>query len=163
MDEASRVIQTEYPDLNINQCETIEELLADSDVVITATNSTKPVLPDNPEMIKGKCYVGIGSYKPEMREIPDAVFSEVDKIYVDTRFGLKESGDLIDPVKKGLVKEEDVIPLGKIIGGEFERNINKEKTVFFKSVGMALFDLITAKVIYEKAREKGLGHEISFK
>jgi ornithine cyclodeaminase len=45
-----------------------EKLLSRSDVVITATNSQKPVLPDNPQLLSGKHYVGIGSYKPEMRE-----------------------------------------------------------------------------------------------
>ena len=33
-------------------------------------------------------------------------------------------------------------------------------TTLFKSVGMALFDVCAAKLVYDKAVEKGLGQQI---
>ena len=43
-----------------------------------------------------------------------------------------------------------------------EKAIRETKTTFFKSVGMALFDLLTAEKVYQKAIEKGKGTQIDF-
>lgn len=44
-------------------CKSAEELLAGSDIVVTTTFATEPVLPEEPELLKGKCYILVGSYK----------------------------------------------------------------------------------------------------
>ncbi len=46
-----------------------------SEIIITATGSHHPVVPDRGDWWKGKTIIGIGSYKPEMREFPDQIFS----------------------------------------------------------------------------------------
>lgn len=137
---------------------TNEELVTASEVVITATTSLHPVIMSDMEILSGKTFVGIGSYKPTMREIPEELFHLVDRVYVDSRQAIQESGDLIYAIKAGLITEEKIITLGKLINQSIRPS--QQATSFFKSVGMALFDLLVAEKIYGLARSQGAGIEI---
>jgi len=140
-----RNFNTEYPDIKINIAKNNRELCEKAEIIITATNAREPVLPDDEELLKGKMVIGIGSYKEEMREFPDALYRLVDNIYVDTMHGLKESGDLIHPVRDGLMSESDILWADNLIK---EKKVNGATRVF-KSVGTALFDLLGAVLVYE--------------
>jgi len=58
MEKLSKVV----PHVKLHQATSVEELLEESQVVITATTSLEPVLPDKEELLAGKHFVGIGSY-----------------------------------------------------------------------------------------------------
>jgi len=135
-----------YPDIGVIACKTAEELCRASEIVITATGSHRPVVPARGDWWKGKTVIGIGSYKTNMRELPDRFFKELKQVFVDTPVAIKESGDLVEPLKKGLIKKANVIPLWDLIMNKIQLN---GETRFFKSVGMAAFDLYGAKLVYE--------------
>lgn len=135
-----------YKEIEVIACKSAVDLCKDSDVIITATGSHHPVLPSSKACWSGKTIIGIGSYKPEMREIPNEVFSEVEQVFVDTLHGLDESGDLLDPIDRKIIQKDQIIPLSDLIQNKTEAIGN---TRFFKSVGMAAFDLYGAKLIYE--------------
>lgn len=148
------------PDIKIINCASSKEVVINSEVVITATTSIEPVLPDENNLYSGKHIIAIGSYKPQMQELPDSLFHELDLIFVDTELAKKESGDLSVRIENGLVKKDQVYTLGKLINKNV--NIDENHTSLFKSVGMALFDLVVAKKIYSNAIEKGIGTEVEF-
>jgi len=139
-------------------CTTNEELVTASEVIITATTSLQPVLPPDREALSGKTIIGIGSFKPTMREIPEELFHLVDRVYVDSSQARLESGDLIYALKAGLIGEEKIFTLGKLINQSLKPS--EKGTSFFKSVGMALFDLLVAEKIYGLAKSQGAGIEI---
>ena len=136
------------------------QVLASSEVIVTATTSETPVVPHDAELLKNRHFIGIGSYKPSMREYPDALFRLTEKVIVDTPHAHEETSDLAVPLKKGLLPKDRILTLGKLISGK--ETPDTSGTTFFKSVGMALFDLLTAETIYKKAREKQTGTEIEF-
>ena len=84
---------------------------------------------------------------------------ESDKIYIDTEHALEETGDLITPIKQGWISKNQVVSISEAI--ESNQKITKSGTRFFKSVGMALFDVITADLIYKKALEQKIGTTIN--
>lgn len=135
-----------YKRVEVIGCSNAMELCRNSDIVITATGSHHPVVPHRERWWRGKTLVGIGSYKPHMREFPDEIFPDLEQLYVDTLHGLTEAGDLVEPLSKGLIKEKQIFPISDLI-------LNKRKakgdTRFFKSAGMAAFDLYGAKLVYE--------------
>jgi len=135
-----------FPEINVIPCKSSEELCNASEIIITATGSHHPVVPEGGAWWKGKTIIGIGSYKPDMREFPDNLLKSLNQVFVDTRVALEETGDLIEPLKRGLIDVAQVILLSDLI-------LNKVKitgeTRFFKSVGMAAFDLYGAKLVYE--------------
>ena len=90
--------------------------------------------------------MGIGSYRPDMREIPEELFHLVERVYVDSRQAIQESGDLSYAIRAGLLSEEKIFTLGRLINQSIRPS--RESTSFFLSVGMALFDLLVAEEIY---------------
>lgn len=134
----------------------VEELIKESEVIVTVTTSPKPVLPNDKELLRGKHFVGIGSYKPHMREFPGALFELVDDVYIDVEFAKEETGDLATPIANGLIDEEKIHTLGKFL----DKEIDTTGTTFYKSVGMALFDISVAEYIYNRAVELKIGTEL---
>ncbi len=135
-----------YPDIEVIPSQNAEELCLQSEIIITATGSHQAVVPAYGAWWKDKTIIGIGSYKPEMREFPDAIFPDLKQVFVDTEHALAETGDLMEPLKKGLIRKEQIIPLWDLILNRVQK---KGETRFFKSVGMAAFDLYGAKLVYE--------------
>ena len=99
-----------------------------------------------------------------MQEIDPYVLINGDKIYVDTRDGvLNESGDFIIPIKENQFSESDVTgELGELILGKIKGRENDDEITIFKTVGSGVLDVVTAKRIYDKAVEKGIGEIIDF-
>jgi ornithine cyclodeaminase/alanine dehydrogenase-like protein (mu-crystallin family) len=143
-------INHKHPEIKIRLAEDADEVAVNSQVIISATNSQKPVFKNSKELFTGKTFVGIGSYKPDCQEFPEQLFRQLDQIFVDTMDGKSESGDLINPVKNNWVSAENIVPIGSLISGAI--NPSGNSTRLFKTVGSAIFDLYAAKLIYEKDR-----------
>lgn len=153
-------LHLQFGELEIEIASDTAALLRRSDIVITATTARSPVFPDDPELFKGKHCIAIGSFEPEVREYPDALFSLVDKVWVDLAFAKEESGELIIPLEKGLLQEDQIETLGHLVVSGREPGRGRHGTTLSKSVGMALFDLTTARAAYANASERGLGVEL---
>jgi len=141
------------------ECKKVEELLENSEIVITATPSNLPVIPNKKELLEGKCYIGIGSYKPNMKEYPNAIWSLANNVFIDSEFAIEESGDISQPLKEGILTKDRIKLFSDLINSD-EKHINGE-TTFFKSVGMALFDLYIGDEIYKIALENNVGQKIN--
>ena len=141
-------------------CSTVEELLASSDIVITATPATSPVMPDDASLMRGKCFVAIGSYKPQMRELPNAIWELVGCAYTELAFAMEESGDFSQPLADGILHKGRVRLIGEWLAQESRPLPAPGETTFFKTVGMGLVDLCVGRLIYEKALELGVGQQV---
>lgn len=128
-----------------------------ADIVIAATTSATPVF-DGRDVEPGTHINGIGSYTPEMQEVDAAVVQRA-KIVVDQReAALEEAGDLIIPIRQGLIRAEDIYAeLGEIVNGEKAGRTSDDEITFFKSVGNAAQDVVTARRVLEAAEKRGLG------
>lgn len=146
--------------VNIHTAADIRELAALSDIIITATTSCEPLLPDDGKWLKNKLIIGIGSYKPDMHEFSPALYSLTDKIYVDTMDAIEETGDLMTPLENHWIERRQILPFSQIVCGKEPVSFPENGTHVFKSVGMALFDLFTARLIFNKAKQSGLGQVI---
>ncbi|MGB9839776.1 ornithine cyclodeaminase family protein [Thermovenabulum sp.] len=146
----------------ITAVENSEDVLPEVDIITTATTSKKPVF--NGNLIKKGVHInGIGAYTPEMQEIPEEAVLKADKIYVDSLEAcMAEAGDLIIPINKGVINKEKITgEIGKLLTGELPGRTSESEITMFKSVGLAVQDVVTAAKIYEKALELGLGKNIT--
>ena len=140
-----------------------DEGVRDADIITCVTTSKSPVF--NGRLIKKGAHInGVGSYTPDMQEIDEYTILHSDKIYVDTRDGvLNESGDFIIPMSENKFSAKDITgELGELILGEISGRESEEEITLFKSVGSGVLDIVTARRIYEKAIEKGIGQIIEF-
>ena len=142
------------PAVKVVQCKTVEELVKASDIICTATPSEEPVLPNDRELLEGKCIIAIGSYTPKMREIPDVIWDLVDKVYIELPYACEESGDLSQPLAEGRLTMDRVVLMDKFLASGADEDEIAGTTTYFKSVGMGLFDVCVAQKLLEKAKER---------
>lgn len=150
-------LQKRLPSVTISSVNSSSELVGKSEIVVCATSSNQAVLPNDADLLKGKHFIGIGSYKPNMREFPDSLFSLIDNAWVDTPFATKESGDLATPIANNLIQEKQVKSISNLVANN---KYDKSETTFFKSVGMALLDVLVAEYMYKKAIKKNIGTQL---
>lgn len=76
---------------------------------------------------------------------------------------LNESGDFIIPIQNKEFSKDDISgELGQVIMGEIKSRESEDEITVFKTVGSAVLDIVTAKRIYDKAVEKGIGQVLEF-
>lgn len=155
MDRFRSQLSLWLPDLQIQPASSVEALLEAVQIVITTTTATHPVLPENEALLAGKTFVGIGSYKPDMQEFPDTLFRMAETVFCDTDHALHETGDLINPLEKGIIEEQQVVTGGRLIKGEVKKPDSKVQ--IWKSVGMALFDLFAVVMLFKEALKQNKG------
>jgi ornithine cyclodeaminase/alanine dehydrogenase-like protein (mu-crystallin family) len=124
---------------------------AEADVICTCTTSHTPVF-DGRRLRPGTHLNLVGAFQPETREVDDETVRRA-RIVVDTFDGaLAEAGDLLIPLENGTIRRENILAdLHEIASGKKQARANREDITLFKSVGCALEDLVTAKLVYQRA------------
>jgi ornithine cyclodeaminase/alanine dehydrogenase-like protein (mu-crystallin family) len=125
--------------------------LKKADVICTATGSQKPLF-SMEDISKGVHINAIGSFKPHMQEISPEIIKSC-RLFVDSReSALKESGDLIKPMKKGIISSTFIRDeIGDLINEDVEGRQSPDEITLFKSVGIAVQDLFVANAVYNKS------------
>ena len=131
--------------------------MQDADVVCAATTASTPIFADD-NLAPGAHINAIGSYKPEVREIPPETVCRA-RVVVDQReAALEEAGDLLLPMRDGLIDANHIhAELGEIIAGDKPGREAPEEITFFKSVGVAIQDLAAAECALKNAESQNLG------
>lgn len=155
-DEMSRCLT-----VSVKVAKTAAHAVRQADVICTATTSSAPVF-DDADVRPGTHINAIGAYTPEMQEIPPETVLR-SRVVIDHReAALAEAGDLLIPMQRGLMSEEHIYAeLGQIISGAEAGRQSPEETTLFKSVGVAVQDVATARAALDAARKAGLGTDIS--
>jgi 1-piperideine-2-carboxylate/1-pyrroline-2-carboxylate reductase [NAD(P)H] len=124
--------------------EGVGEVLGDVNLIVTATTSKEPVLP---EKIPADIFVAaVGAFEPEAAELPPALIS-TSETFVDTIEGAKEeAGDLIQAESAGAFAWEDATELEEALRSPQR----PEGTIIFKSVAHALWDLAAARTAFPR-------------
>jgi ornithine cyclodeaminase/alanine dehydrogenase len=147
--------------IDVIPVENAKAAVTDADIVVTATSSKTPVF--RGEWVKEGVHInGIGSHAPEARELDDETVRKA-KIVVDSKeAALREAGDLMLPLAQGIISESSIYAeLGEIILGVKKGRESEDEVTLFKSVGLAVQDVSIAKLVFDKAKEKRLGKEVS--
>ena len=71
-----------------------------------------------------------------------------------------EAGDLVEPVERGVLDWLEVHELAEVVGGEATGRQHDDDIVVFKSLGIAAEDVAVAALVYDRARERGVGVEL---
>lgn len=146
------------PAVRLVRSRDVQELLQATSVVITATTSSTPVLPETSTQLVNKHFVSVGSFKPSMQELPDAVYRLAGHVVIDSEAARHEVGDVIEPLSAGLIETENVLHLADLVTGS--RTVDTAKTTVVKSVGMALYDLYAARTFVAEALRLNRGTQL---
>src|SRR5262249_15921524 len=126
----------------------------------TCTTSSDPLFKYT-DIRPGVHITAVGSYRPDTRELGSDVI-ENSIMVVDTDEGaLQEAGDLIIPIQEGAIAAEHLYAsIAELVSELKPVSDDDRQTTVFKSLGMALEDLVAAYLAYRKASEKGIGTEV---
>lgn len=144
-------------EIDVTVADTPGDAVRHADVICCATFSETPVFCDA-DLPKG-CHVNaVGSYKPHVQEVPEGLVLR-SRLFVDHReSALAETGDLIIPLEKGVIKESHILgELGELVDGLVEGRTSDSDITFFKSVGLAVQDLAASVAILSKAKDLDIG------
>ena len=119
------------------------EALEGATLVVTATTSDEPVIP---EKARDDAFIAaVGSFTPEAAEIPAGLVAR-SAVVVDTMEGAKEeAGDLLLAEKAGAFRWENAVPLAEAL----LRPESSSGLVLFESVGHAAWDLAAAHTAFD--------------
>lgn len=133
---------------------------AEQDIVVTATSSKDPVL--RGEWLRpGALVCAVGANRIESREIDNAVVERAAFVCCDSKEQARlEAGDLAEPVDRGVLDWLEVHELSEVVGGETSGRASDDDIVLFKSLGIAAEDIAVAGLVYDRARERGIGLEL---
>jgi len=121
--------------------------LRDADVVSTATTASEPVFRDG-DLKPGVHINAIGSYKPFVREVPGETLSRAALFVDDRRACLEEAGDIIIPLREGLIEEGHIrAEIGEVLAGLKPGRRSDGEITVFKAVGSAVEDLAVAVLV----------------
>ena len=146
---------------NILAYEHANDAVIDSDIITTVTTSTTPTF--DAKYVKDGTHInGIGSFTPDMIELPTELINKNNKIYFDTNDGvLSEAGDILLPLDNGLITKNDFKgELGDLVLNPAIGRENNNEITIFKSVGTAVLDIACGYEIISKAQELNLGTKV---
>ena len=153
--EASRKFAEEMGttlNLNIRPATKVAEA-ADADVIVTVTLATGPVLLKK-DVKPGTHINAIGADAPGKQELEGVLVASV-KVIVDDIEQASHSGEINVPISKGEFKVSDIYcTLGEVAAGIKAGRLNDEEITIFDSTGLAIQDIICAKLAYEKAKDR---------
>ena len=140
---------------------TAEEAVRGADLIVLVTSSPTPVIEDG-WVSPGAHVVCVGACRPDQREMPPALVARA-RLYVDSRAAaLVESGDVVQGIKDGLFGPDHVRgELGEVVLGRVAGRSSDADITIFKSLGMAVEDVVAADLVYRRAVETGTGTELT--
>jgi ornithine cyclodeaminase/alanine dehydrogenase-like protein (mu-crystallin family) len=140
----------------------VEDAVRGADVVVTATNSSEPVL--RHEWLKPGAHVNaVGSSIKTARELDTATIV-ASSLFVDRREStVNEAGDYLVPFQEGAIGPEHVkAEIGEILTGAHPGRTAPDELTVFKSLGLAVEDLAAAEYVVRRAHETGTGTTVEF-
>lgn len=137
-----------------------DEAVHGAHVVCTATSSPTPVFSGS-ALSEGSHVNAVGSFRTDMQEVDAETVSRA-LVVVDSREAAREeAGDLMIPIGEGVFGFDHIhAELGEIVNGTRRGRNNEEQITYFKSVGVAVQDVIAAKIAIGNAQAQGLGVEL---
>ena len=127
-----------------------EEAVRGADIIVIAASSHTPILFDD-WVAPGAHVVSVGATRPTQQEMEPALVARA-RLFVDSRAAaLKESGDVIPFGESHIVAE---------LGEAGAVRTSESEITIFKSLGLAVEDVVSAHLVLMRAKESGIGFNL---
>ena len=139
--------------VSIVVCDSARDAVDGADIVCTVTSSREPVL--RGEWLAPGAHVNaIGASLATSRELDSAAVVNA-RLYVDRREStLNEGGDFLVPKREGLIGDEHIVgEIGELLVDppRIPGRRSAQEITLFKSLGLAIEDVASARRIYDRA------------
>lgn len=136
---------------------TVAQTIKEADIICSSTPAKAPVLLGR-ELPEG-CHINaVGASRSPKVELDEAAVMR-SLYYVDYReSAFKEARELMEALESGTISKEHVRgEIGEVLLGHKRGRENEQDITIYRSVGFAAQDVAAAGLVYNKARNQGLG------
>ena len=148
--------------LEVDAVGSAQECVEGADVVIVITSAREPALLG--EWLSPGAHINAAGGNHWMRrEIDEEAVLRSEVIVVDDLAQAKiECGDLIWLEPRGTFRWDMAKELQDVVAGRVKGRPSSGSITLFESMGLALEDIAAAQLVYNKAKERGIGQELPF-
>jgi ornithine cyclodeaminase/alanine dehydrogenase-like protein (mu-crystallin family) len=141
----------------IQATETAEQAVRGAQIVVTATNAKDPIL--SADAIEPGTHINVmGSNQANRREIPAELMQRAGLIVVDSKEQARmEAGDLLQALNEQDWSGPRIVELKDVVAAAAPARTKPGQITLFKSIGLAVEDVIAAAFVYERAKAAGIG------
>lgn len=148
---ATKVVATmakELGDIEFAVADSVEAACAEADIIVSATGSHEPLV-KGAWVRDGTHTDFIGNHHPTKRECDTALVVK-SRVYADSRDNcFREAGEILVPISEGAFAKEQVVgELKEMCAGTVPLRGGADEITLFKSIGMAMSDLVGANCAY---------------
>lgn len=157
-DELARLVEEELK-IKALAVASIEDALADADIIVEATRLEAPQVLIEDRMVKeGALLITYGWIMAVDPALPLAV----DKMIVDDWRQCCEGGTFHTLIRDGRLRREHVhAEIGQIVAGTRTARENDRERIVFWHRGFAISDIVLGRHFYDRAVETGTGQRVS--
>jgi alanine dehydrogenase len=133
--------------------ESAEAAVRGADVIVLVTASATPVV-ESPWVKAGAHVIAVGACRPTQREMDPALVAR-SRLFVDSRAAaFQESGDVVMGIAEGAFDANHIA--GELGEASAKRHTAEEVTIF-KSLGLAVEDVVAANLALDRAKKQNRG------
>lgn len=128
-----------------------------AEIITVATTSATPVVADA-SIRPGTHINAVGAHTPHTRELDSDTMTRA-RLIAESRLALlAEAGDVLIPLQEGRFSDTHVLgEIGEVAAGTLQGRLSPDDITVFKSTGIAVQDVVAAKLVYERALAAGAG------
>jgi alanine dehydrogenase len=137
-----------------------DEAARAADLICTCTSSPAPLF-DGKLIINGAHINAVGAFTPSTRELDSETVLRA-RVFIDAESAAgREAGEIIIPVSEGTIPPHHIEgTLADVVSGKVTGRRSPEEITLFKSCGLAIEDLVTARLAYDKAIANSAGLKV---
>jgi alanine dehydrogenase len=151
-------------DVEVRAVGSYQEAMNGAHIVCSTTHPAEPVV-RRPWLAPGTHVTSVG-WSASGREVDDGTVAEA-LVCVETREAALApvtaagSPDLTEPLRDGLIAEDDIVELGEVVTGTRPGRTSPDQITLYKSVGVAVQDATAAMLVLAAARAVGAGRDLA--
>jgi len=143
-------MSAELGDIEFSVVDNLEDACGQADIIVSATAAHEPLVMG--DWVRPGTHTDfIGNHHATKRECDTALVVK-SKVFADSYDNcFKEAGEVLVPISEGVMTKEDVVgQLTEMCAGTVPLRESDSEITLFKSIGMALCDLVGAGLAYEQ-------------
>ena len=142
-------------------CEIVrDEQAAAANLICTCTSSRVPLFDGH--LLKAGTHINaVGAFTPSTRELDTEAVRRARVIIDDKPAAGREAGEILIPISEGAIDAGHVKgTLAEVVSGEVPGRVSDSEITLFKSCGVAIEDLVTARLAYLRASTIAVGARV---
>ena len=145
-------LSAEAIDVAFEAVEDRQHACGEADIIVSATGSHEPLVMG--DWVKPGTHTDfIGNHHATKRECDTSLVVK-SKVYADSYVNcFKEAGEVLVPISEGAITKDHVVgELAEMCGGKVKLRESDDEITLFKSIGMAMSDLVGAGSAYRATK-----------